>query len=90
MFPTGRYDFPTHAPGTLVWFVYRQIVDGIIGKERCHIALVVKKPSKEECATYGFAGNDKTAYLILTGEKLQVTSSAWLYPLSTFPLDDEE
>lgn len=79
-----------YEPGTLVWFVYRQIIDGIVQKEDCRLALVIRRPSKEECRTYGFSGNDKTSYLILTGEKVLITSFAWLYPLSVFPLEDEQ
>lgn len=81
--------FSTYEPGTLVWFVYRQIIDGIVEKKHCQIALVVKRPSKEECIAHGFSGNDKTSYLILTGEKVLIISSAWLYPLSVFPLEEE-
>lgn len=72
-----------------MWYVCRISFDQI-EKEHCQLALVIKRPSEDESITHGFARNDKTSYLILTGEKVLITSSAWLYPLSVFPLEDEQ
>jgi hypothetical protein len=80
---------PEYAPGTLVWYLSCEFIDGVVTKDKCQLVLVIRKPSQEECRARGFAGNIKISYLILNGEKIKITSSAWLFPLNAFPLESE-